>query len=329
MEPPEDRLHCNGPRKQMVFTSKIPTVKEESPETPCSGIGHQTVLLAQKAGYQGASLEEMDNQSDVLNIQITNVQGTPSVQNGSEREVTGNQLENVVSEPPTRHGGNEEMQSNFEDVTQEKLPMEEEYHGEQQMITQENMYPVETEVQSKDQEKEMPGKLSHRPYTESPQVSASSFQMNDQYHSPDGYKLDARMSAYQFGSSHQMSSNSTVPLYHIAVQDELSTSLMGDNARYQAASYQPEIRYHAGHSSHESLKAQRFHQNQDVGPHRSSSTSSCNCCCHSPSQSESFFLPTFGAETQRPSVIMVPVSWSSTASGFSHVPLKVSSSSRS
>ena len=328
MEPPEDGLHCNGPSKQMVFASKIPTVKEESPETLCSGIGHQTVL-SQKAGYQGASLEEMGSQSDVLNIQITNVQGTPSVQNGSEHEVTSNQLENVVSELPASDGRNQDLQSNFEDVTQEKMPIEEEYHGEQQIITQENMYPVETEVQSTDQDKEMPERLSHHPYTESPQASSSGFQLSDQYPSPDGFQFDARMPAYQFGSSHQMSSNSTVPLYHIAVQDGLSTSQMGDNARYQAMSYQPEIRYHAGHSSHESLKARRFHQNQDVGPHRSSSTSSCNCCCHSPSQSESFFLPTFGAETQRPSVIMVPVNWSSTASGFSHVPLKVSSSSRS
>ena len=118
----------------------------------------------------------------------------------------------------------------------------------------------------------------------------------------------------------------TVPLYQRDTQEEMPASMV-NNVRYQPASYQVEVSsYHGVHTPHESLKVQQVHQRQiyDVGPAKGQRGSTCcDCCCHSSPQSESYYLPTFGLESQRPSVIMVPVSWNNTASGISHMPLKV------
>jgi len=358
---------CNRASSQMLFPSEIHALKKEAAETPCSAVRQETISLPREAGYAVRSIEETSGQSDLLNIQITNVQGAPYNQNSSNDEVTANHIEDHANELSIRGGNNQEMQSNFDCGAHEKMAM-----GNSQLFkhvdTQENVYPVDTDVRSPinessfyngiplaataEQERETSRQLnshegvtsshlSHHPYTESPQTPFSSFQMSNQYPLPGKYQTDGAMAGYQLDaqsvSSYQgdatvvipsfMSSKGTVPLYHLAVQEEMTAPQVGDDARYQVKNYQPEMSsYHVGHYPHESPTVRQFHQKQnyDEGPNRRRSTgSTCHCCCHSPSEGDSYFSPAFGLENQRPSVIMVPVSWSSTTSGTSHVPLKV------
>lgn len=367
VELPEEISTHSGLKNQMVFTSEIPVVKEEKNDMPCSAVGHQIISLSQESGYQGPSLEEINSQSDVLNIQIIRVQGTASNENGSNDDTTGNQSENHMNEQSTSDGGDHKMESNFDYDNQEKVQIGEEYRDEQlckRAFTEENMHPLETEVKLSEnqsssyssfplrdgagREKNMHAHeiyshqrvpsagLSHPPCPESSQASLSSFKMSSQYPLPHQNQQEGEMPYFprfndsQSGSSYRlgtkmvapvdMISNSTVPLYHISVQGALAASQMGENAPYRAMDYQPQITNHF----HKPPKVQPLDQNYDVRSDGRSSSSRCHCCCHSPSQSESFCFPaSFGAVTQRPSVIMVPVSWSNSASGISHVPLKV------
>ena len=367
IEPLDESLY-NGPSNQMVLTSELPAVKEEKKDIPCNVVGQKPVYLPQESEYQLPSLEEISRQSDVFNIQITNIQGTLPNQNGFNDEITSNQLKNHVNEPPTRDESNQEMQSRFDYGTQGKMQIAEEYrdgHLLQHMVTEENLYPAENEVRSPINQSSFhdrdslrktaeqgntkmpqqlnfhqrvsPSGLSHHPYAESSQTSLSGFQTTNRYTFPDGYQQYGLLSAYHCGpqngsssrigtemvASSNVMSNSTVPLHHLAVQDGLTTSQMGEKVRYQAINYHPEIRFHSGHNSHESLQAQQFHHHHNAGPHAPRSASSCHCCCNQSSQNESCYSAVFGVETQRPSVIMVPVSWNSSTSGISHVPWKV------
>lgn len=368
IEPPDESLY-NGPSNQMVFTSELPAVKEEKKDTPCNAVGQKPMYLPQVSEYQLPPLEEISHQSDVFNIQITNIQGTLPNQNGFNDEITSNQLKNPdVDEPPTRNESNQEMQSRFDYGTQGEMQIAEQYRDGQllqHMVTDENSYPVETEVRSAINQSNFhdsdslhktaeqgktkmpqqltfhqrvsPSGLSHHPYEESSQTSLSGFQTTNRYTFPDGYQQYGLLSAYRCGpqngsssrigtemvASSNVMSNSTVPLHHLAVHDGLTTSQMGEKVRYQAMNYHPEIRFHSGNNSHESLQAQQFHQHHNSGPHAHRSASSCHCCCNQPSQNESCYSAVFGVETQRPSVIMVPVSWNNSTSGISHVPWKV------
>ena len=362
VELPEEISPHSGLSNQMVFTSEIPSVKEEKNDTPCSSVGHQIISLPQEPGYQGPSPEQINSQSDVLNIQIIRVEGTASNQNGSNDETAGNQSENHLNELPTSDGSDHERESNFDYDNQEKIEMGEEYRDEQlykRTFTEENIHPIGTEVKlaenqsssygrfaSRDeverernlsyQRRLSPGGLSHQPYAERSQTSLSSFKMSTRYPLPHENQQEREMPAYQFddhqnnGPSYRIgttmvapadvNSNSRVPLYHISVQGALAASQIGDNARlYQNMDYQPQIT----NPFHKSHTAQQLDQNYDVGPDGRGSSSRCHCCCHSASQSESFCFPTSGVVTQRPSVIMIPVNWSNSTSGISHVPLKV------
>ena len=367
IEPPDETAY-NGLSNQMVFTSELHAVKEEKKDTTCNAIGQKPMYLTQESSeYQLPSLEEISRQSDVFNIQITNIQGTLPGQNGFNDEIsTSDQLKSHVNEPPIRDESNQEMQSSFDYGTQGKIKIAEQYRDGQllqHMVTQENLYPEETEVRSPinqssfhesdssrntaEQEKTKmsqqlhfhqrvsPSGLSHHPYAESCQTSLSGFQTTNRYAFPDSYQQYRMISAYHCGTQNGSSSrigtemvassnamsHSTVPLHHLAVQDGLTTSQMGEKVRYQTMPYHPEIRFLSGHNSHESLQTQQFHQSHDAGQHRS--PSSCHCCCHPPSENESCYSAVLGVETQRPSVIMVPVSWNNSTSRISHVPWKV------
>ena len=360
VELPEEISTHSGLKNQTVFTSEIPVVKEEKKDMPCSAVGDQIISLSHESGCQGPSLEEINSQSDVLNIQIIRVQGTASNENGSNDETTGNQSENHMNELSTSDRSDHEMESNFYYDNQDKIQIGEEYRDEQlckRTFTEKNMHPLETELKLPEnqsssyssfplrdaagREKNLPhelyshqrvssAELSHLPSSESSQASLASFKMSSQYPLPHQNQQEGEFDASQSGSSYRigtkmvapadMTSNSTVPLYHLAVQGALAASQMGENTLYRAMDYQPQIMS----LFHKSPKVQQLDQNYDVGPDGRSSSSRCHCCCHSPSQSESFCFPaSFGAVTQRPSVIMVPVTWSNSASGISHVPLKV------
>ena len=120
-----------------------------------------------------------------------------------------------------------------------------------------------------------------------------------------------------------MSSNGTVPLYHM---DETITTQAQDGQKdtsYQA-NYHPEIlKEYDNNSFTDFQQGMQFWSNEkhNMVPNHHLSACSCSCSCYA--QSESQHYDAFNPKNQRPSVIMVPVSWSSRDSGISHLPLKV------
>ena len=121
-----------------------------------------------------------------------------------------------------------------------------------------------------------------------------------------------------------MSSNGTVPLYHM---DETTTAQAQDgemNASYQA-SYYPEMSKYFDNNIFNAFQ-QRMPfwptENHNMVPNHQMTACSCSCSCNGRRESHHYENP-ITMKNQRPSVIMVPVSWSSCDSGISHLPLKV------
>ena len=141
-------------------------------------------------------------------------------------------------------------------------------------------------------------------------------------------------SSYQTGISKLPSSNEilneNVPLYHVGTVKEMAASqtrLIEGEPRYQVRNYQPEVSESLGGQVVNSGEFLRFNQRQinDAGLNYNMNAiyKCCKCGCHSSAQSNPYYGLPPGLESQRPSVIMVPVNWNSIASGTSHMPLKV------
>lgn len=141
-------------------------------------------------------------------------------------------------------------------------------------------------------------------------------------------------SSYQTGISKVPSSNEilneNVPLYHVGTVKEMAASqarLIEGEPRYQVRNYQPEVSESLGGQVVNSGESLRFNQGQinDAGLNYTMNAiyKCCKCGCHSSAQSNPYYGLPPGLESQRPSVIMVPVNWNSIASGTSHMPLKV------
>ena len=130
-------------------------------------------------------------------------------------------------------------------------------------------------------------------------------------------------------SSHEIL-NENVPRYNVRTEKEmaaLQTRLIEGDPRYQVRNYHPDVLESLCGQVDNSPEFLRFNQRQinDAGLNYNMNAiyKCCKCGCHSSAQSNpSYGLPP-GSESQRPSVIMVPVSWNSIASGTSHRPLKV------
>ena len=141
-------------------------------------------------------------------------------------------------------------------------------------------------------------------------------------------------SSYQTGISKVPSSNEilneNIPLYHVGTVKEMAASqarLIEGEPRYQVRNYQPEVSESLGGQVVNSGESLRFNQGQinDAGLNYTMNAiyKCCKCGCHSSAQSNPYYGLPPGLESQRPSVIMVPVNWNSIASGTSHMPLKV------
>ena len=324
---PQEEIPSNGLSNRMVFTGEVAVVKEETKGATCSMVDQKLSSMPPKTGYTETSLGETSDKNDVMNIQISNIQGASSFQNGFNDEATktGDQIENHLNKLPS----SDELQLSHDYGIQENLPVAEEYCDGQLMkrtITQREMYPERTELRS--------------PINQSSFHPLPVYQMSSNGTMPSP-QFDTQNDCPEIGSSSHgqmdtnvvappnMSSHTTVPLHHMDTQEEITASQIGDiqrDTRYQTPNYQPQISFlHGGHNSHESFNMPTFNEKQiyDAGLNRDRKVSyqCCQCCCHSPTQNEPYYVPPLSLE--RPSVIMVPVSWSNIASGTSHVPLKV------
>ena len=103
--------------------------------------------------------------------------------------------------------------------------------------------------------------------------------------------------------------------------------LIEGEPRYQVRNYQPEVSESLAGQVVNSGESLRFNQGpiNDAGLNYPMNAiyKCCKCGCHSSGQSNPYYGLPPGLESQRPSVIMVPVNWNSIASGTSHMPLKV------
>lgn len=120
-----------------------------------------------------------------------------------------------------------------------------------------------------------------------------------------------------------LNSHVTVPLHHLEGKPLSQTGDGENSASFKANNHAGMSKYYGDYSIQDLQRGMSFWQTEirDVVPDVQSNESSCNCCCHG--QTESPRLSDFDPKNQRPSVIMVPVSWSSSDSGTSHLPLKV------
>ena len=180
--------------------------------------------------------------------------------------------------------------------------------------------------------------LSHQP-----EVS----QMSNQYPSPACQMNVGSMSAYQVNtqgplssdqngasesvSSYQISTNlappsvyTSWPISYMGTQEEMPSSQLGNfekNTLHQANYHTEMSTYHGGYNSRCSQQTMPFSQTEthDLTSNHQRNSHTCNCSCraHTSDYSAS------GLETQRPSVIMVPVNRLNTGSFVSHVPFKV------
>ena len=326
---PQGQIPSNGTSNQMVFTDEVSVVKEQRKDATCSMVGQKLSPSPPMSGYTETSLGEINNQNDVMNIQISNIQGASSFQHSFKNETikTGDQFQNWWNKLPFT----DKLQSRFDFSTQENMPMAQEHRDGQptkQTITQKEMYPEGTELR--------------------PPINQSSFHPLPVYQiSSNGtlpcHQFDTQNDSTEIGSSCRgqmdtnvvappnISSHTTVPLHDMDTQEEITASQMGDmriDTRYQAPNYQLQISFlHGSHNSNEFFNEPKFNEKQiyDPGPNcnRRTSYQCCQCCCRSPTQNEPYYVAPVSLENQRPSVIMVPVSWSNIASGTSHMPFKV------
>ena len=120
-----------------------------------------------------------------------------------------------------------------------------------------------------------------------------------------------------------MSSNGTVPLYHMDVASTAQAQDGQKNTSYQANCHPEMLKYYDNNSFNDFQQGMPFWptEKNNMVPNHHLTACSCSCSCYA--QSEAHHNGAFNLKNQRPSVIMVPVSWSSHDSGISHLPLKV------
>ena len=368
---------CNGHNSEVISINGMPIVKTEKFGSPCNTVSQETVSLPQEIVYEVPSLGEINAEEDVLNIQISNVQGATSDQNVVKNEpVTSNygQIKNSAVEDerlafshtasPMDKPGDQKMQPRFEVDPNTKSPRAESIPDEQlseNMISQEERYPVETEVRASVNQSTI---LNGDPTETAGQERGMSFSLNS--HEPEilpsnhlGHPPSVSQISNQHpASAYQISTNGTLSPYQADTQGTLSTYQNGTpeivSTHHQMTTNIPSVYmttplYHMathGDMPGSQLEANMYYQmnhHNDMslyhGVYNSHSpqltkpfshsmmsnqqrgTHSCNCCCHA--QNESSHYPAFGVEAPRPSVIMVPVNRPTAASALSHVPFKV------
>ena len=123
-----------------------------------------------------------------------------------------------------------------------------------------------------------------------------------------------------------MSSNGTVPLCHM---DVTTTALAQDgqkNTSYQA-NYPPEMsKYYDNSTFNDFQQGMPFWPTEKHNMVPNHHLTACSCSCNCYTQKDAHHNYALDLKNQRPSVIMVPVTWSSGDSGISHLPLKVKNS---
>ena len=320
-----ERTELRSPINQSIF-HPLPVHQISANGMPL----HQKLSpLPPKSGYTESSRGEISDQTDLMNIQISNIQGASSFQNGFKNGTikTGDQFQNWLNKLPA----SVELQSRFDYRTHENMPMAQEHRNGQlakQTISQKELYLEGTELRSPiDQSSFHPLPI----YQMSTNGTMPSYQFHTQIDSSEiGSSCRGQLDANVVAPPN-ISSQTTVPLHHIDTQEKITASQKGDiqkDTRYQAPNYQPEISFlYGGHNSYESHNVPNFNEKEIyvAGPSRDRKASHqcCQCFCHSPMQKKPYYVPSVNLENQRPSVIMVPVSWSNIASGTSHMPLKV------
>ena len=307
----------------------------------------EDVLNIQISNVQGAASDHKANKDELMTVnqRIVNHVDKPSNQEMQSRFEVGTQEKVPLTE--RLPGG----QLSKHMITQEKRhPVETDVRSP---VNQSEILNGEPLTETAKQKKELPFQLNSHERVPSyhlnhqPEISQMSNQYPAYQTNTNGtipaYQVDTQgsLSAYQNGvsesvSSHQISTNmappsvytsshATVPLHHMA---DTPTSQSGNgekNTNYQATYHPGMSTYYGDYSFHDYQQGMPFWQTEahhmtPTHPERSAAHS-CNCCCHG--QNDTSHHPAFGTKNQRPSVIMVPVSWSSSDSGTSHLPLKV------
>ena len=352
----------NGHGNEIISKCEMPVVKVELSQSSSNTVNHQTISLPRESIYDVPSLEEVNSQEDVLKIQISNVQGALSDQKADSEAMTVYQIENHVDgltsqgmrHSPTFDFVNQENIPLADGFPDEQLPSH--------VISQENGYAAESEVQVnkspiyngetlnkiEKKEKEFPFQLNSRKRVHSYQQNHP-FDTLDERNLNLAYQISDKsacqlgtqgsLSPYQNGTtesvpSHQMdinmvpsssplSSHATVPLYHMEETPTSQTGGWEKNKGYQINFYNGMPTYYGDYSFHDFKKGIPFWppESRDLVPSNQKKAHNCNCCCHA--QNDASRYPALDLKNQRPSVIMVPVNWSSSDSGISHLPLKV------
>lgn len=334
--------HCN----QIISTCEMPVVKVEISEAQSNTISHQTISMSRESIQEIPLLRDVNTQEDILNIQISNVQGAMCDQIVENNVMPVYQIENPV-DGLTSQG---EQSPTFDFVNQDKVSAVGHFHEEKppdHLISHENGFTTEVDIPSQvnnspvydretlnkieKEEKEIPIQQHN------PSERAHCYQQNHHTSSNSAHQLDSQGSFYKNGTSEKSTSNqmdtngspssaslkSTVPLYHF---EEVTTPQTGDWAKDK----NNEIKYYNGMPMYpRGYSFQEFQQRIPVWPTESrdlvpnnQKARNCNCCCHGqniPSRQ----YPAADLKNPRPSVIMVPVGWSSNDPGMSHLPLEV------
>lgn len=368
---------CNGHSSEVISINGISVVKTEKLSSPCNTVSQETILLPQEIVYEVPSLGEINTEEDVLNIQISNVQGATSDQNVVKNEpVVSNygQMKNSAVEDErlafnqtasqVDKSSDQKTQPRFEVDPNTKSPLAESIPDGQlskNMISQEERYPVETEVRASVNQSSI---LNGDPLTETAgKERGMSFPLNS--HEPEILPSNhlshtpsiSQISNQYPSSAYQISTNGTLSPYQVDTEGTLSTYQNGTPeivSTQQMSTNIPSVYmttplYHMathgdmpGSQLEANMYYQMNHHNEMSAYHggynshspqltkplshgmmsnKQRGTLSCNCCCHA--QNESSHFPAFGLEAPRPSVIMVPVNRPTAASALSHVPYKV------
>ena len=307
----------------------------------------EDVLKIQISNVQGALSDQTADSEAMPVYKIENHVDEPN--SGAELHDpavdVGNQ-EKLLPAEIVRNGQPSKQVTTQENMSPKMSPMESE---EQSPGRESPVYNGEALAETGHQEKQIPFQLSSLERTQSYRLShhPDTSLVNSQYPvyqissngTKSAYLFDTlgKLSPYQNGAtesapSHQMdtdmvpsssplSSHATVPLYHM---EETPTSQSGEkNKSYQINYYNGMPTYYGDYSFHDFQQGIPFWppESRDLVPSNQKKAHNCNCCCHA--QNDYSRYP--DVKNQRPSVIMVPVSWSSSDSGISHLPLKVKS----
>ena len=328
-------------------------------------VSRQTTSRPLTLTYPVPSRGDIYSKEDVMKIKISNVQGTPSdnkALKAFDDDLTSSQCH---MSPTRRDGRNQDAKSmafRTNHGLQDKMPLPRQLCNEQ-LVTQNGTYPVEEKVRSTKTDQSSVSNMKpltntaeqrdlarNRPSYKADmldqETTISTNQMNNQYQLPF-YQMGAgeMMLAYQFDTRNGspetspcnqtdtimayppdlMNSHTTVPLHHMGAM-EGKTRFQIEDVSKSTEIYQPEMSSIISSYPFPDQKELQFRQNylyrSATSLHKSAST--CQCCCHA--QRQSSHNPAFGLENRRPSVIMVPASWSNSTLVKSHAPLKVTNS---